>query len=61
MVALEMTEEEAKILHSVLENYHSHLRIEIVGTHRREFRLALKEREKLLMEVIEKLDRAQEG
>jgi hypothetical protein len=61
MVALEMNDDEAKILHQVVENYHSHLRIEIVGTYRREFRNALKEREKVLIGLIEKIDKAREG
>jgi len=56
MVKLELADEEAKILRNVLENYHTHLRIEIVGTHRREFREALKEREKRLSEIIRRLE-----
>ncbi len=55
MVNLELSEDEAKILESVLENYHSHLDVEIHRTYKREFRDALKEREKFLATVIERL------
>ncbi len=55
MVKLEMSDEESKLLLNVLERYHSHLEVEIVRTNRREFRDALKEREKQLKTLIEKL------
>jgi hypothetical protein len=55
MVTLEMNDEEAKLLLNVLERYHSHLEVEIVRTNRREFRDALKEREKQLKAIIEKV------
>ncbi len=55
MVHLELSEDEAKILHTVLENYHSHLEVEIHRTYKREFRGALKEREKFLLGIIERL------
>ncbi|MCX5816226.1 MAG: hypothetical protein NTX75_08295 [Proteobacteria bacterium] len=55
MITLEMDSEEAKLLLNVIETYHSHLEVEIVHTHRREFREALKEREKQLKTVIERL------
>ncbi len=55
MVNLELSDDEAKILQSVLENYHSHLDVEIHRTYKREFRDALKEREKFLATVIERL------
>ncbi len=55
MVNCEMNEDEAKLLLSVLERYHSHLEVEIVKTNRREFRDALKEREKQLKTLIEKV------
>ncbi len=57
MVTLEMTDEEAKLLHHALETYLSHLRVEVVGTYRREFREALKEREKALEAVFQRLKR----
>jgi len=55
MVRLEMTEDEAKILYSVIENYRGHLEVEIHRTERREFREALEKREKFLEEIAERL------
>ena len=55
MVNLEMSDEEAKLLTNVLERYDSHLEVEIVRTNRREFRDALKERQKTLKTLIERL------
>jgi hypothetical protein len=55
MINFELNEDEAKVLLSVLENYRLHLEVEIKRTYRREFRDALKEREKSLTTVIERL------
>lgn len=55
MVTCEMNDDEAKLLLNVLERYYSHLEVEIVRTNRREFREALKEREKQLKTLIEKV------
>ncbi len=55
MVNLELSEDEAKVLQNVLENYHSHLDVEIHRTYKREFRDALKEREKFLAGIIARL------
>ncbi len=55
MINFELNGDEAKILLSVLENYHSHLEVEIKRTYRREFRDALKERERSLNGIIERL------
>jgi len=55
MVNLELSEDEAKVLQNVLENYHSHLDVEIHRTYKREFRDALKEREKFLAAIIQRL------
>jgi len=55
MVSLEMTEDEAKLLLDVLERYHSHLEVEIRRTDHRAFRDALKEREKALVVVVDKV------
>ncbi|HVN23622.1 MAG TPA: hypothetical protein VMT71_06600 [Syntrophorhabdales bacterium] len=55
MVTVELSEDEAKILQNVLENYHSHLGVEIHRTYKREFREALKEREQFLAAIIERL------
>ena len=55
MVNFELSSEEAKLTLNVLENYLLHLEVEINRTHRREFRDALKEREKALQKVTERL------
>lgn len=55
MVNFEISEEEAKLLSNVLDRYDSHLEVEIVKTHMREFRDALKERQKILKTLIERL------
>ena len=55
MINLELSDDEAKILQSVMENYYSHLEVEIHRTYKREFRDALKERERFLLSVIERL------
>lgn len=55
MISLDMTKEEAKIVQNVIERYLYHLQVEIMHTDRREFREALKEREKFLREIIDRL------
>jgi hypothetical protein len=55
MISFEMTEEEAKMVQGVIERYLYHLQTEIIHTDRREFRNALKEREKFLKGIIERL------
>ncbi len=55
MVTCDMDDDEAKLLLNVLERYHSHLEVEIVRTNRREFREALKEREKQLKALLDKV------
>ncbi len=55
MVTLELSDDEGKILQNVLENYDSHLEVEIHRTYKREFRDALKERKKFLDSIIERL------
>jgi hypothetical protein len=56
MVRLEMTEDEAKIVQSVIENYRVHLEVEIHRTERKEFREALEKREKFLHEFVKRLE-----
>lgn len=58
MITIELTDDEGKVLRNVLENYLTHLRIEIVGTYRKEFRDALKEREKTLLDLVGRLEKA---
>ena len=58
MAQLEMNDEEAKVLRSVIDNYTAHLEVEIHRTEKREFREALKRREKVLHDLIERLNKA---
>ena len=55
MINLEMNNDEAKFLLSVLDRYDMHLEVEIVKTHRREFKEALKERAQTLKMLIVRL------
>ncbi len=55
MVRLEMSEEEARILRSVIDNYAAHLEVEIHRTERREFREALENRGKALHDLMNRL------
>lgn len=55
MITLEMNKEEAELLLNVIERYQSHLEVEIVRTNKREFKEALKEREKGLKTIINRL------
>ncbi len=55
MIRLELTEDEARILQSVVENYRSHLELEIHRTERREFRQALEKRNEFLVGIIQRL------
>jgi hypothetical protein len=55
MISLEMTNDEANIVQSVVERYLYHLQVEIAHTDKREFRDALKQREKFLMGIIDRL------
>jgi hypothetical protein len=59
MVRLELTEDEAKILWSVIENYRVHLEVEIHRTERKEFRQALEKRERFLREFVKRLNEQQ--
>ncbi|MDD5244818.1 MAG: hypothetical protein PHU49_12455 [Syntrophorhabdaceae bacterium] len=55
MIALNMNLEEAKLLLEVIERYDMHLRVEIRRTYKREFRDVLKDREKSLAVIIDRL------
>ncbi|MEW6665702.1 MAG: hypothetical protein AB1512_10850 [Thermodesulfobacteriota bacterium] len=55
MIRFEMTKDEAGIVLSVIERYLYHLQVEIIHTDKREFREALKQREKFLKEIIDRL------
>jgi hypothetical protein len=58
MVQLEMNDEEARVLRSVIDNYTAHLEVEIHRTERRDFREALERREKVLHDLIRRLSKS---
>ncbi len=58
MVQLEMNDEEARVLRSVIDNYTAHLEVEIHRTERRDFREALERREKVLHDLILRLSKS---
>jgi hypothetical protein len=55
MIRIELTAEEAEMLHECLENYFSDLRMEIAGTENMHFRESLKEKEAFLLRIIQQL------
>ena len=55
MITFEMTKDEANIVQNVIERYLYHLQVEIMHTDKREFRDALKQREKFLKDIIDKM------
>ncbi len=55
MVHLELTDEEARILQNVIDNYRSHLEVEIHRTEKREFRQALEKRQEFLVDIVERI------
>jgi len=57
MAQLDLNQEEAKVLSSVIQNYTAHLEVEIHRTERRDFREALERREKVLHDLVQRLDK----
>jgi hypothetical protein len=55
MINFEMTKDEANVVQNVIERYLYHLQVEIMHTDKREFRDALKQREKFLKEIIDRM------
>lgn len=55
MARLDLTDEEASLLKEVLAEYVSDLRLEVGGTDSMDFREALKEKERILGGLIERL------
>lgn len=58
MIQLELNDEEARVLRSVIENYTAHLEVEIHRTERRDFREALERRETVLHDLIRRLSKS---
>jgi acetolactate synthase small subunit len=57
MVRVELTTEEAKELHEILDNYLSDLRMEIVDTESHDFRAMLKKRKDFIERLLQQLKR----
>jgi aspartyl/asparaginyl-tRNA synthetase len=55
MITFEMTKDEANIVQNVIERYLYHLQVEIMHTDKRDFRDALKQREKFLKDIIDRM------
>lgn len=55
MVSINITEDEAKVLHTVIDSYLSDLRMEIADTDRKDFREMLKHRKQVLIKVLGEL------
>jgi hypothetical protein len=55
MITFEWNKNEAHTVQDVMERYLSHLQVEIIHTDKREFREALKQREKFMKEIIDRL------
>jgi hypothetical protein len=54
---IELTDQEAELLRNVLEEYVSDLRMEVSNTDNMDFREALKEKERILRGLVERLAR----
>ena len=57
MISLEMDKDEASTVQNVMERYLDHLQVEINHTDKREFRDALKQRDRFLREIIDRLNK----
>jgi hypothetical protein len=55
MVRVDLTAEEMDVLHNLLSNYVSDLRMEIADTDRQDFREMIKQRKEILQKVIDAL------
>jgi len=55
MITFEMTKDEANMVQNVIERYLYHLQVEIMHTDKRDFRDALKQREKFLKDIIDRM------
>ena len=57
VIRLEMTKDEATIVQNVIERYLDHLQVEIKYTDKREFQNALKQRERFLRQIVDRLNK----
>ena len=58
MTTIQVSDQEAVLLHSILQNSFRELEVEIVHTDRREFKDYLKSRESLLRRLIEEVGKS---
>ncbi|HXG23904.1 MAG TPA: hypothetical protein VNJ09_05060 [Chthonomonadales bacterium] len=58
MIRLELTEEEHFTLTHILRDYLSDLRMEIVDTDSTQFKQMLRDRKRVVMQVLDKLEQA---
>lgn len=58
MTTIQVSDQEAALLHSILQNSFRELEVEIVHTDRREFKDYLKSRESLLRRLIEEVGKS---
>ena len=58
MTKIQVSDQEAVLLHSILQNSFRELEVEIVHTDRREFKDYLKSRESLLRRLIEEVGKS---
>ena len=56
MISFEWNKDEANTILNVIERYLDHLQVEIVHTDKREFREALKQRDRFLREIVDRLN-----
>jgi hypothetical protein len=56
MISFEWNKDEANTVHNVIERYLDHLQVEITHTDKREFREALKQRDRFLRGIIDRLN-----
>ncbi|HVO43624.1 MAG TPA: hypothetical protein VMT34_13415 [Aggregatilineales bacterium] len=61
MIQVELTLQEQQLLKSILEDQLSDLRVEIVETDRRDYKEMLKDRKKILTQLLQKIQPVEEG
>jgi hypothetical protein len=58
MFDIQLTADEAEMLHRILESYLADLRVEIAGTDLKDFREVLKREERFIKELLQRLEGA---
>ncbi len=57
MIRVDLTAEERDVLHNMLSNYVSDLRMEIADTDRQDFREMIRRRKEILQKIINALEK----